>query len=166
MAGRKQKQKFTLKLNKQSFLKDTFPLQLFLLGSDFWLSARIREGLKGNLKAISFVKRLTARSTSSSLSPCDDSRDGFLLSFQDVQGWADRRQSYLKFQYWAHKKMLGDYHKTAPKQDNVLKLDFQHPGSWIPLWQPEKKHKSPPSDSFIGIVYFLPYISLYKSIFS
>lgn len=84
MAGRKQNQKFTLKLNKQSFLKDTFPLLLFLLGSDFWLSPRIRESLKGNLKAISFLKKLTARGTPPSLSPCDDSRDGFLLSFQDV----------------------------------------------------------------------------------
>lgn len=76
MAGRKQKQRFTLKLNKQSFLKDTFPLRLFLLGSDFWLSPRIRECLKGNLKAISFLKRLRVRSTTSSLSPCGDSKDG------------------------------------------------------------------------------------------
>lgn len=80
----KQNQKFILKLSKQPFLKDLFPLQLLLLGSNFCLSPRIREGLKGSLKAISILKGLTARSTTSSLFSCDDGRDIFLLSFQDV----------------------------------------------------------------------------------
>lgn len=63
--------KLKKKKKKLSFFKVTFLLHLFLLWSDFWLTLRIRECLKRNLKAIFNLKRLTVRNTPLSLSPCD-----------------------------------------------------------------------------------------------
>lgn len=61
----------------------------------------------------------------SGLSPCDVSRDSFLLCFNCVPRFISCIAPNSSL---GTKQILAHYYKTSPKQINILNLVFQYPG--------------------------------------
>lgn len=101
---------------------DIFLLLLVLQGIFFCSTLRIREDLRDNLKAISYLKRPAATNTPSGLSPCDVSRGSYLLCFNDVPRFIGNIASNYSP---GTKQILVCYHKTSPKQINILNASLQ-----------------------------------------
>lgn len=113
-----------IKLNKQSFLMDIFPLLLFLQGIVFCSTLRIREHLKDNFEKQFLIWKDQQQLIHLQVCLPVMSVETVIFCVSKIY-W----QYYLKFESW-HQTLIC-YHKISPKQINILNLVFQHPGSWL-----------------------------------